>query len=86
MQFIQNKNETGSVVVLDDTSFVNCKFKNCQLLYSGGDYAWTNTMFENCQVGLQGAAGRTAALLNNFGWKPPQPGIAIPVPPTKTVN
>ena len=86
MQFIKNKREQGAVVVLDDTSFVDCTFTNCQILYSGGDYAWTRTNFVNCNIGLQGHAARTAALLQSFGWQPPQPGTVPAPPPTGAVN
>jgi hypothetical protein len=86
MQFIKNKKEQGTVVILDDTSFVDCTFTNCQILYSGGDYSWTRTNFVNCQIGLQGHAARTAALLQSFGWKPLQPGTAPAPPPTGAVN
>jgi len=85
LQFVRNKNEQGTVVVVDDTSFINCTVTNCQILYSGGDYAWTGTNFANCKIALQGPAARTAAMLQNFGWKPPQPGD-VPAPPKGTVN
>ena len=51
---------------------VNCKYKNCTVLYGGGDFGWTNTTFENCQVSLSGSAQKTANFLTFFGaLKPP---------------
>jgi len=81
MQVIENKTDTGITVTVDDKHFVNCHFTNCKLLYSGGDYAWTDTKFENCQVTLTGAAQRTANLLGSLGviQKPPDE----PFNPTK---
>jgi hypothetical protein len=72
MQVIENKTNTGVTVTIDDKHFVNCRFKNCVLVYSGGDYGWTETSFENCQVTLSGPAERTAGFLGRFGIaKPP---------------
>jgi hypothetical protein len=84
MHFVTDKEENGTTVVLDNHSFVRCKFTDCYLLYSGGDYAWTETTFNNCRLGLQGAAQRTAAFLTHFGWKQPQPDIAQS--PNQTVH
>ena len=67
MQVIENKQDSGITVAIDDKHFVNCRFKNCKLIYSGGDYAWTETTFENCEVTLAGAAQRTLNLLGSFG-------------------
>lgn len=81
MKIIENKEETGTTVVLDDTSFVNCKFKDCTLVYHGGDSAWPGTSFENCKFSLQGAAAKTAITLQTFGWKPPvsTPDERVPI-------
>jgi hypothetical protein len=72
MKFVRDANEKGTTVILDEHSFVNCRFVDCKVIYAGGDYAWENTTFVNCQLAFQGAAGRTAALLQNFGLYKPQ--------------
>jgi len=86
MQTIENQNDTGVTMTLDDKNFINCRFKNCTLLYSGGDYAWTNTTFENCPINLAGSAQRTLNLLANFGLLKPgqvqQGPLPTPQPPT----
>lgn len=76
MQVVENKNETGTVVVIDDKNFINCRFKRCTLHYSGGDFAWTDTQFEDCPVKLSGAAERTSALMAYLGIGPVAPGAA----------
>lgn len=80
MEIIENKTDTGIVVSLDDKHFVNCIYKNCTVIYGGGEYALTNTKFENCQISLQGAAQRTAGLLQNFGALKPMPPQVPPAP------
>jgi len=87
VQTIENKDDSGVIVTLDDKHFVNCRFKNCTLTYSGGDYAWTNTTFENCPITFSGSAQRTFNLLGTFGIvKPDQLRPAAgPAPETRKV-
>ena len=64
-------------VVLDDGVYVNCKFKNCSLEYSGGDVYVQNCQGEGCQLVWRGAAQRTVVLLQGLGLmvpSPPPPG------------
>jgi hypothetical protein len=79
MQLIENETVVGKTITIDEKHLINCMYKNCVVIYSGGDYALTNTTFDNCQITLSGAAQRTANLLGNFGVIPPT-GIA-PVHP-----
>jgi len=67
MQIIENEVVSGKTVSIDDKNFVNCRYKDCTVLYSGGDFGWVNTFFENCQVNLAGSAQKTANLLTFFG-------------------
>ena len=69
MHLIENQIVNGTSVGIDDKHFVNCRFTNCALLYSGGDFAWTNTQFENCNLQLSGAATRTVTFLTQLGIK-----------------
>jgi hypothetical protein len=81
MQIIDNKEDTGVVISLDDHHFINCRYKNCTLVYGGGEYGLTNTKLENCQITLSGAAQRTATFLASIGALPQQlPGF-VPKPP-----
>jgi hypothetical protein len=89
MQIVENQTDNGVVLTLDDKHFVNCRYKGCTLVYGGGDYALTNTIFENCPLTLNGPAQRTASLLANFGVLPPQSGTSQGPqggPPKKGVN
>lgn len=69
MKYVHDRKESGTVVILDDHHFVNCEFTDCQVLYAGGDFAWANTRFVNCNIGLNGPAARTQNLLGFFGWR-----------------
>ena len=60
-------------VVLDDGVYVNCKFKNCSLEYSGGDVYVQNCQGEGCQLVWRGAAQRTVVLLQGLGLMVPSP-------------
>ena len=50
MPITVHENDTimGSVFVVEEHIFINCKLKNCRLYYSGGAFEWQNTSFENC--------------------------------------
>jgi hypothetical protein len=67
MQNVVKKDVKGETVVLDDHNFINCRLVNCRLVYSGGDWALTDTRIEDCQVTLSGAAQRTVNLLGSMG-------------------
>ena len=67
MQIVEKEVASGQNINLDDKHFMNCRFKECKLTYSGGDFMSTETAFENCQILLAGAAQRTAVLLTGFG-------------------
>ena len=43
MQTVENKTQTEAVLHMDDKLFINCAFTRCQMVYSGGDFAWANT-------------------------------------------
>jgi hypothetical protein len=72
MQIVENEVVSSKTITIDEKHFVNCRYKNCTVLYGGGDFGWTNTYFENCQINLSGPAQKTANLLTFFGvLKPP---------------
>jgi hypothetical protein len=72
MQVTANQNITGSVVQMDGHHFENCSVTNCVLVYSGGDFSWTNCQFANCQIRLIGSAQRAIQFLQFFGMLPQQ--------------
>ena len=65
-------------VILDEGVYVNCRFKNCSLEYSGGDVYVQNCQGEGCQLVWRGAAQRTVLLLQGLGLMVP------PAPPPGT--
>jgi hypothetical protein len=63
MEVIKDQKFAQRAFVLEDTVFVNCHLKQCDLFYSGGDVEWLNTNFENCRFHWRGAAKNTFGLL-----------------------
>ena len=62
---------------MDGKTFVNCRYTNCKLFYSGGECTWITSTFQNCQVILQGPAQHTATFLAGLGIAPPS-GTQLP--------
>jgi hypothetical protein len=74
MNRYEGKTFESQHVVLDEGVFINCKFKNCSLEYSGGDVLVQNCHGEGCQLVWRGAAQRTVMLLQGLGMlAPPAP-------------
>ena len=47
-------------VVMDGESFVDCEFRDCRLVYSGGQApAFKGCRFDNCDWRMEGAAAST---------------------------
>ena len=67
---VVGRSYTGVGVSLDNTSFEQCKFKNCTLFYSGGPAQIApGNYFENCRWQFQGAAAITMQVIQQLGWK-----------------
>lgn len=75
----------GQHLVLDDGVFINCKFKNCSLEYSGGDVYVQNCQGEGCQLVWRAAALRTVMLLQGLGLMGP-PAVSPSAAPTSRVQ
>jgi hypothetical protein len=67
MRVLKGQTIENDTVDIDDTYLVNCKLKNCELFYSGKEFAWKNTQFDSCPVRLLGAARNTQSLLRSLG-------------------
>jgi hypothetical protein len=75
MNRYENQTFENQHVILDDGVYVNCKFKNCSLEYSGGDVYVQNCQGEGCQLVWRGAAQRTVLLLQGLGLMVPPPPL-----------
>ena len=66
----ENESFENQHIVLDEGVFIDCKFKNCSLEYSGGDTYIQNCQGDGCQLVWRSAAQRTVVLLQALGLMP----------------
>lgn len=57
----------NQTLYLDDTYYLECKITQCSLIYTGGDFGWTDTTFDRCLIKFEGAAHRSLLVINSFG-------------------
>lgn len=70
----------GEFVQMDDNYFTNCRFNDgCTIIYTGGDFEWTNCQFGKISISFAGAAQRALKFASHFGIVPP-PQAQPPVP------
>jgi len=78
-------------VIIDDTDFRKCTITNCELIYSGGTFGWTDTSMRNCRLVFRGPAALTVSFLEKFAlvdvsqgrWN----GVTLELPPAdETIN
>lgn len=86
MQTVENQSKTSEIVHVDGKMFINCVFTRCQMIYSGGDFAWANTVFNECQVTLEGPAKRTAEFLSHFNLFRPEAFAKTAPPPSSSTK
>lgn len=72
MLVVSNQNISGSVLQMDGYHYENCTIANSVLIYSGGDFSWTNCQFMQCEIRLIGPAQRAVHFLQLFGMVPQQ--------------
>ncbi len=53
-------------VILDESEFIRCNIRHCEIHYSGGEHSLVDTKIEGCTWVLHDAAQRTANLINKF--------------------
>jgi hypothetical protein len=66
---MQRNGETISNVTetIDGNQYVNCRFENCQLVFSGGELPTINSChFDNCRWQFEEAAERTLLFMKNL--------------------
>jgi hypothetical protein len=87
METVINKTFQNQPIVVDDKNFVKCIFRECDIVYAGGDFSWVNTTFENCKVTITGNAAKTVAFMQQIGMLPPQsPQLPVPEIPDSGVT
>jgi len=70
--------------VVEESFFVNCALKECDLFYSGGDFEWINTSFDHCPWHFRGIALKTIQLMQQIGMlKQPQIPPSFPASSSK---
>ena len=67
MRVLKDLTIENDVLDLDDTCLINCVVRNCEIFYTGKNYAYRNTTFEKCRLALMGPAERTQRFLREFG-------------------
>ena len=70
MKVIAEQALKDTVLQMDDHHFEDCTITQCILVFSGGDFSWTNCKFVNCQIRFVGAAGKTLNFMKHFGIVP----------------
>ena len=80
----EGKTFTKSAFVIEESYFINCVLRECDLFYSGGDSEWMNTMFENCHWHFRGPALKTIQLAQMLGMLPPPQMAPPPSPQSKS--
>ncbi len=63
----EDKTYLGKKLEVDGKAFINCTFRNCTLVYAGGDPPKLDgCSFENCSWGFDAAAARTLGFLSGL--------------------
>ena len=73
--------------IVEESYFLNCVLKDCDLFYSGGDFDWLNCHFDNCFWHFRGPALKTMQIAQMLGMtKTPQTPIPSPASGSKMMN
>lgn len=59
----ENQVFQGGEVTLDYNEFVDCVFRDCLLVFHGGEFSLVRVRFEQVRFGLAGAANNTLMFL-----------------------
>ena len=83
MKAERNRTMKDETVTLDGCDYINCNLVRCVLKYSGGNFAWHNSIATDCTVQFHDSAERTIDCLRFFGFlsEIPQKHVAIPQNP-----
>ena len=84
MNKYEGKTLNGATFVVEESFFINCVLRECDLFYSGGDFDWMNVQFESCRWHFRGPALKTMQVMQQIGMlKPPQTPPPSPVSSSK---
>ena len=75
MKSVIGKTFATQDVPLDGVEFIDCEFKDCRFVYTGGTYRFRGCEINNCDLAISGTAARTVELLQFFGWRRPQKAV-----------
>lgn len=67
MKIYKDKNISEQTFVLEETAFVDCTLKDCDLFYSGGDFEFVNLKLDNSRIHFRGGAKNTQLLMVTLG-------------------
>ena len=68
----RDKSFTNQMFILEDTAFIRCQLKDCDLFYAGGDFDFQECRFEACRFHWRETAKNTIMLLQSIGAHRPQ--------------
>jgi hypothetical protein len=63
---------SGSVL-LGNTRYENCEFRNCEVVYRGGPGETSACYFENVRRLFEGQAGNVVLVMKGLGWRIERP-------------
>jgi len=67
MKIYEDKNLSDQTFVLEESVFIRCSLKNCDLFYSGGDVEFVELRLDNCRFHFRGPAKNTQMLYQLLG-------------------
>ena len=84
MNKYEGKTLVKATFVVEESFFLNCVLRDCDLFYSGGDSEWINVQFDNCRWHFRGPALKTIQTMQQIGMlKPAQIPVPSPVSSSK---
>jgi hypothetical protein len=66
MRILEGVHFDKTRVTIDETDFHKCTITNCELIYSGGTFGWTDTTIKNSRLVFRGSAAITVSFLEKF--------------------